>query len=313
MNNLIINSSVGLKGEYHIVKRNNKNQVTGEYHFDNLITNVGLNNWGSVGAFTTCYIGTGTNPPLVTDVSLGNLSAASTISVGGSIVSSGAPNYNVIRTTGRRFAQGVLNGNYTEVGMGLVVGGSVNLFSRSLILDNLGNPTTITVLPSEVLDVYYILTIIIDKTLRSGTINVNGTPVDYNVQITNINSGLTGSGDTLSFPPTNRFGSVANGSRSLSITNGAFQSDVTGTGFGAGGTGLAGINNTFSIGTYITDSYYNDVSFLVGINDGNSVPFDKYSYATQFGRYAVALDMAPITKLNTQTLTVGARYSWNRI
>lgn len=58
---------------------------------------------------------------------------------------------------GVRFARGVAQGNISELSFGLDTYGVGNTeaFCRTLVKDSGGNPTTITVLPDEVLDVYW--------------------------------------------------------------------------------------------------------------------------------------------------------------
>ena len=307
MNNILINPSVGLKGHYRLVKRNSKGDVLNEYEFDNVITNAGLNQWGSSFAFNRCVIGTGTATPTISDTTLASQSASTTALIGGSTVSSGAPNYHVIKTLGYRFPQGTLNGNYAEVGVDNTTTGAV--FSRSLILDNLGNPTTITILPSEVLDVYYILTIQIDKTLRSGSMLLNGTTtVNFQIQASQVNSGFDGSSQQWSFPQAQRFGTTNGNAFGVDATNGAFQSDALGTNWGNGGTVITANGNT-SIGSYINGTYYNDLVYTLNIGELNGT-FDKFRYTTAFGRYAVDMDTT-ITKTLVNTFTISMRYSWN--
>ena len=60
-----------------------------------------------------------------------------------------SPYYRWAKVTWR-FGQGVAAGNISEVGLGW---GNSNLWNRALIKDANGNPTTITVLSDEYLDV----------------------------------------------------------------------------------------------------------------------------------------------------------------
>lgn len=164
------------------------------------------------------------------------------------------------------------------------------------------------------LDVYYILTVTVDKTLRSGTLTYNGsTPINYQVQATQMNL-VNGESQWWAFPSDLRFGSAGPANFiSVQNTNGAFQTDVLGTGFGNGGSVLTAPSTsiTFSIGAYVTGSYYNDVSLSVNTAQLNLASFDKYLYTTHWGSYAVDL-ATNLSKDSTKTFTVSARYSWNR-
>lgn len=130
--------------------------------FDNLITDSGLDQLGGAGGNPTpgtdnlayCRIGTGNTTPANTDTGLqtqvGSTNAAGT----GSAVGVSVGGDYVYRRVAKRFNAGTVSGlNLAEIGMGYASTG--NLFSRALILDGLGAPTTITLLPDEILDVIY--------------------------------------------------------------------------------------------------------------------------------------------------------------
>lgn len=149
---------LGISGHYRIEKREvGSNKLKCVMEFDNLITNRGLDGYGR-GVATTryCYIGRGTNAPDVNDRTLGSYVGAAYIS---SHSTSGAvaPDYVSSSTNVYRFNAGQVTGNFTEIGIGNAGGNPVNdyLFSRALILDEHGNPSVITVLPNEYLDIYY--------------------------------------------------------------------------------------------------------------------------------------------------------------
>lgn len=126
--------------------------------FSNLITNQGLNQIGTLsGWMNRCAVGTGTSPPDETDTQLDAQIAASTNVPSTQDGNAGSsPNLYgyVIKTF--RFAQGAAQGNLAEVCVGPGTGaGSVSVFSRARILDTNGDPTTLTVLADEFLDVTY--------------------------------------------------------------------------------------------------------------------------------------------------------------
>lgn len=132
--------------------------------FSNLITNQGLNRWGTAGFGSYTFVGTGTVAPAVTDTTLGNyLAYQSSDAPGGSwnpaISRGGSPDYWVMGSGTQRFNAGVATGNLTEVGFGYFNGAMTSanhrVSSRALIVDSLGAPTSITVLADEYLDVTY--------------------------------------------------------------------------------------------------------------------------------------------------------------
>ena len=122
--------------------------------FPNLILNGGLDRMGANPDYLSwCQVGSGSTAPVAAQTALVNrIAGTSTQQNNVSGAQASAPYYGWYRRT-YRFAQGVAAGNLSEVGVGWATSGS--LFSRALILDGGGSPTTITVLSDEVLDVTY--------------------------------------------------------------------------------------------------------------------------------------------------------------
>jgi len=104
---------------------------------------------------TSCQVGTdGTEPSKNDTALLGYFAGSSTITTTTSGNSSSAPYYGWKRKTWR-FAEGTVNANLSEAGVGWGTTGST-LVSRARILDPVSlNPTTITPLIDELLDVMY--------------------------------------------------------------------------------------------------------------------------------------------------------------
>lgn len=124
--------------------------------FPNLILNAGLERIGTGTYLDVCRVGTGNSTPTVVQTQLDNkIGSTSTIAAGTFGAQATAPYFGWRRNT-FRFAEGVAAGNLSEVGVGWGNTTTDNfLFSRALILDGSGNPTTINVLSDEVLDVVY--------------------------------------------------------------------------------------------------------------------------------------------------------------
>src|SRR5690606_18622638 len=58
------------------------------------------------------------------------------------------------------------------------------IFNRARVVDEMGNPTTITVLSDEFLEVIYEITLYtIDGATGTLTINIDGTPTDFDYEI----------------------------------------------------------------------------------------------------------------------------------
>jgi hypothetical protein len=120
--------------------------------FDNMITDIGLNQVGISSFLTHCYIGSGTSVPSPTQVALAHqVGAPTTTILSSSTTASTTSPYGGRIDISYKFPVGTATGNLSEVG----VGWADALFSRSLILDNDGNPVTITILPNEFLIVSY--------------------------------------------------------------------------------------------------------------------------------------------------------------
>ena len=118
--------------------------------FHNLVLDTGLERM-AIGSYADrCCVGTGNSTPLASQVALDSFKASTTTAQANSngIVTTD-PVYGWARRTWR-FDMGVAAGNISEVGLGW---GNANLWNRALIKDATGNPTTITVLSDEYLDV----------------------------------------------------------------------------------------------------------------------------------------------------------------
>lgn len=117
----------------------------------NLVLNAGLDRMSVGGADDTLFIGSGNSEPNVNQTSL-DVQRTSTTNKIAHVTGrqlSEAPIYHWSRRT-YRFNEGQASGNMAEVGLGW---GSNNLFNRALIKDAQGQPTTITVLADDFLDV----------------------------------------------------------------------------------------------------------------------------------------------------------------
>ena len=155
-----IKTRLGCEGKYKIMVGKKPGGIESEQRivtdwFPNLITNGGLDRLGitSFGNSNSyCQVGSGNTPPAVTDVNLAsyvaNRSYATTSVYSVDMVT--LYQQNVLTYS---FGLGVAEGNLAEVGIGW--SSSTNLFSRALILDAGGSPTTITVLSDEYLTVVY--------------------------------------------------------------------------------------------------------------------------------------------------------------
>jgi len=172
-----------LAGRYTLIKGSERGeQVVAE--FDNLITNGGLDRMGSTSDplfLQYCQVGIGSTTPAFTDTALANRHASQS-SIEETIHTLATIDTPYVQTVRRyRFNAGVFNNTViSEVGIGWAsIGG---LFSRALILDGVGLPTTITLLNDEYLDVVYTLRLYVPLSDVTGTVNISGTDYDYTLR-----------------------------------------------------------------------------------------------------------------------------------
>lgn len=148
---------IGLRGEFYLKVVDAKTGNTrAERHFQNVITNAGLEHFakGAPGGRTQqIAVGTGTTVPDVMDTALSNELARIAVSAIGTS-NPVAPLYEYSASIGGRFAAGAISNTITEIGVFYTSG---LMWCRQLILDEQGNPSSLTVLPNEYLDVTYTL------------------------------------------------------------------------------------------------------------------------------------------------------------
>src|SRR5690625_2085009 len=129
-----------------------ENDIEQEPGFANLITDNGMELLKGYLFLANCYVGSGSTPPTNADTALealvDTLSKTNGPNEGPSDLSpvSGDPYCSAVCTY--KSGKGTAAGNLSEIAIGKA---SNNLFSRALIKDSGGNPTTITVTSIEYL------------------------------------------------------------------------------------------------------------------------------------------------------------------
>lgn len=270
----------------------------------NLILDTGLNRLGSGSAIASwCQVGSGSTPPAANQTTLTTFIGSTSTTTGTTSASQGvAPYYSrIVRTF--RFAAGVAAGTLAEVGIGWSnVSGS--LFSRALILDANGAPTTILVLADEVLDVTYELRVyppLVDKVFQT---TIGGILHDCVMRAQNVNSPSNWVGDSsryifagLILGPTTSSGAVSNGTLG----------PITGTPSGTTVTGGVGVP-----AAYVNNSYQRRVTFPYSLAQGNVAGGISTARAeSNIGSYQISFS-PPIDKDNTKTLSLAYTFSWSR-
>jgi hypothetical protein len=297
---------IGLTGEYKLVKWKNGHVVQETPWFDNLILDSGLNRWGTGNIIDRTCIGTGTVAPATSQTSLQSFSASSTNTTGitTSITNSGASLYYNELVRGNRFAAGTLNGTYTEVGVGW---GNTTLFSRALIVDGSGNPTSITVLSDEVLDVYYRFRKYPPITDVTGSRTISGVSYGYTfraLQVTDIGgSAFWGFGLTAAVGAATRISEAS----SITVTNGTIGAITSSP------SGTVASGDSLVASAYSNNSYTRNLTATYGLTAGN------LSGGITTARFVSNMEAAfqcefgtAIPKDNTKTLTLNWSVTWGR-
>jgi hypothetical protein len=289
------------------------NVLTGESRnlasFENLILDSGLNRLGNGSVIVGACVGTGTTAPANSQTALANLLRVTTTEQSWTELpgSTTAPYYAEHQVV-YRFAAGAAAGNLSEVGLGWGPNVGANtmggLWCRALIKDSQGNPTTITVLSDEVLDIVYTLQLHPPTSDITGTFNLSGEAYQYTMRPSFVN---------------NR---SANGwsPRSVTVTgiNSGWGTAFTG-GIGAVTSGPSGAYTSIAVTpqTYVNDSKQAVCSVNAGLNATNlsggirsiDLHMPGNSWQAEFSRLS---DGAAIPKNNTNVLTIPFWVSWDR-
>lgn len=297
-----MNIDIGVKGFYNFVVRKANGSVKKDYGWQpNLILDSGLNNIGAVyGAGNTCFVGSGSNAPLVSNTALQN-PVGSTTSVQSNLqgYSESAPYYGWNRKT-FRFRDGSAAGNLSEVGIGSSTAEST-LFSRALILDGAGNPTTITVLGDETLDVTYELRLYPPTADATFNLTLAGTVHACRMRPANVNSNLWSPLYLLEYG-TNQTGYMVARTGDIGTQLESAGGDYVGQ---IVGNALPYSNNSRKRG-WKFDAELNDINHELGIKSVVlSLLYDMLGYwQCSF--------TPPIPKDNTKKLSLTFEISWNR-
>jgi hypothetical protein len=285
--------------------------------FPNLITNKGLDLLGlGDGHFVlgTCAVGTGNTAPAVTDTALVALVTSTTNAISRSQANQGSAPYYGALTTTWQFPTGAAAGNLAEVGVGST---ATSLFSRALILDGGGAPTTITVLSNEALNVTYVAQMYPPTADVTGVIALGGSNYNYTLRAANVTAsqwwGL----------PTDLAGYNGVGT---TLSGGAYSTQVLSAITGTGPSGTEYGIDSDSRGTYVGGSYTNTGTFGWSINAGNA-PGGIGSVMVNFGwgndsgfmvggagsyqcSFAAVSGGGPIPKDNTKVLSLVFQVTW---
>jgi hypothetical protein len=301
--------AVGLAGRIKMVatRPDGTTRIVADW-FNNLILDAGLNRIGTGSMGTHAQVGTGSTAPVNADTALQTrIANSSSVLSTTTAIQASAPYYgSLIRTF--RFNTGVAAGNLSEVGIGWATSGS--LFSRALIKDGNGDPTTITILSDETLDVIYELRFYPPATDSTFDLTLAG--VTYNCtrragrvttnQVWNQTSLLDGGGSA----------GAVNFTSQLSGNNVHYYTGAIGAITGQPSGTIASAPNATTASTYSNNSYVRDGVHVCPLASGNLAGGIRSAvFFTNIGEFQV--EFSPnIPKDAAKVLTLNLRVSWAR-
>jgi hypothetical protein len=278
--------------------------------FNNLITNNGLDYpvlgptqaFGARFMFPQCFVGTGSATPSFTDTSLQAYLASSNAAgpaVPAAAFVAGPPPYWQ-QFSSYRFSTGTAAGNISEIAIGA---SPTNIFNRALILDNLGNPTTITVLADELLDVTYEFRVYPPTTDEVATFAINGVSQSITTRsfghhtayaVPEIMSGI-------------KLDSAYTTATSFVKATNTALVPLTGYPTFAGGSVH---ENTTTFAPYTVGSCQRDFTCSYSLTEMNGSHYMLY-IDWVYGHRQFLLS-SPLTKTNVQYLSITGRFTWGR-
>lgn len=303
-------ASVGVRGRFRIQAHrvdSEGNEIRGSRRDlvgwqNNLITDAGLD---MLATTTTphkarwCRVGSGSAAPAPTDTSL--VSQIASVQGDNGSGSSGV-GYSAATFT-YTFSQGAVQGNLAEIGFSQSESGP--LFSRALIKDGNGNPTTITVTEIDVLTVTYEVRLYISQEDVVSSVVVGG--VTHTTTTRGAGAGYASSAVRL-MSGINNFGYSAQAytGELIPVDNGGAPS---------GPIANAAMTKTWS--SYIPGTHYMDIEWAFGTAQGNSPTVRTIGEFATSGNYnAIRMQTQfepPLSKNNTQTLKIKWRIRWGRM
>ena len=310
-------ANMGMAGEFRVVVK----RVDGSTKIDtgyqkNLILNQGLDFFGGGNGsdmMNYCVIGSGNSQPVYTQNKLDTAIQG----VFGDNFSTkydydAARDGNLYKTNkvNKYSFTGLNNVNVSELGLAPTYRNATTYFlcTRALIKDSQGNPTTITVLSGEILEVYYKLWAVFDTTDKIGQINLldgvgGSVAYNYKCRIANV-------GDRLYADIARYINFVVNNNSAYLYYNNEDIATINSKPSGSSATVSSYTANPYNAGDY--KKTYN-LTYGVGIANGKVRTLLPYMIGMMWQiRFGSVADDSPINKTNTQTLSIPIEFSWGR-
>lgn len=305
-------ANMGMAGEFRcVVKRADGSTKIDTGYQKNLILNQGLDFFGGdngANMMAYCVIGSGNSQPSYTQ----NKLDTAVLGVSGADYSTkndynAATDGNLYKTNKvRKYSfTGLNNVNISELGLASTYNSTTSYFlcTRALIKDSKGNPTTITVLSGEILEIYYKLWAVFDTTDKTGQFNLLdgvGGSVAYKYVLSPM---VVGSADykSVGYPLRSDYNKLVYSGDKAIFT-------------GEPSNNFYSTRDNAILSSYVMGSYKRVFTFTFGINDANG-NIRVYAFLNMGWwqiRFGSVANDSPITKTNTQTLTIPIEVSWGR-
>lgn len=287
-------------GHFRLQTRNAAGLTQDTGWFENLVLDAGLNRMGTGSFLTHCAVGTGTGEPNALQTALEALAySTSTIVSQAPGANQTTPYYGYRRLT-YRFPIGGATGNLSEVGVGWAAG---SLYSRARIVDQNGDPSTITVLAGESLDVTYELRLYPPAADAIGSVTIGAATYALTGRASAVTSGSDRNGWGVS-------GGVVQ-SENVDLYRPYAYSGLIGT-LTQSPSGTSSQAGLVSNAAYSNNSYERNISANWALGEGNVSGIRSIVLMTNgLGRYQFQFDPA-IPKSASNTLAINFKVAWAR-
>lgn len=301
---MIIENTLGISGRWRMRKFRNGKVTYDSGVKDNLITNIGMDAFGT--QLLSQYmgrlaVGSGSTTPTETDTNLAAWVATKDNDALSTSFTTTSP-YQFTVNGHYEFAAGAAAGVLSELGIAAAGGANPQVRTRALITDDMGNPTTITVLADEQLVVDYQIVIHVNEADVTTVYNVKG--VDRNIVMRPA-----------------RMGTSAAHNVSGQINWSGF---LYGVDWRQGGSGLPGpitgepdgslvstSHRSRTNKTYVPGSYYLEQDFHLSLAGAAGSTISGAVGTSCAASYQIAFD-PPIPKTGTETTKLTLRMYWAR-
>lgn len=323
-------ANMGMAGEFRcVVKRADGSTKIDTGYQKNLILNQGLDFFGAgngADMMEYCVIGSGNSQPIYTQNKLDTaITGVSGADFSTKYDYDAARDDNLYKTNKvRKYSfTGLNNVNISEVGLASSYSDTTNYYlcTRALIKDSSGNPTTITVLNGEKLEIYYKLWAVFDTTDKMGAINLldgMGGSLSYKYIVRPANVGVTDplvGGNAFSDSIGNPIYYLNRSSkRGFHVSEADIQT-ISSMPYNVKSYFSTSDNFPVSRSSYIKGTYKMVLTVNAPTGAFNQRITSLFLY-TSFGSWQISLkstsDNSGFTKTSTQTLSIPIEFSWGR-